>query len=77
MPNRLTKDIMERTNEQRRRLGRPLLSHAGFVAAVSVLAQEHVEHVLVTHLVNHVVEPENISDHTSPFVAPTVDGDGT
>ena len=74
MPNRLTKTIIERANEQRRRLGRPLLSEAGFRHAIEQLHQEFTtEAVVITHLVNHVVEPELISEHTSPFVAPKVD----
>ena len=57
-------------------LGRmdPPLSEAGFRHAIEQLHQEFTaEAVVITHLVNHVVEPELISEHTSPFVAPKVD----
>jgi hypothetical protein len=70
MPNRLTKDVMQRTNDQRRRLGRPLLSRAGFEAAVRLQAQEKGPDALIVNLVNHVVAPEDIALHTSAWEVP-------
>lgn len=75
MPNRLTKDVVERVNAQRRRLGRPLLSRAGFEAAVRLQAQDRSVDALVVNLVNHVVEPEHIADHTSAWEVPAAAGE--
>lgn len=74
MPNRLTKEIIERVNDQRRRLGRPLLSRAGFEAAIRLQAQDRSEHSLVVNLVNHVVEPADIATHTSAWEVPAAAG---
>lgn len=74
MPNRLTQEIMERTNEQRRRLGRCLLSKAGFEAAIALQAQdERSPDALIVNLVNYIVEPGDMELHSSPHVAPKVD----
>ncbi|MGY4327536.1 hypothetical protein ACVWWG_001953 [Bradyrhizobium sp. LB7.2] len=74
MPNRLTREIMERTNEQRRRLGRCLLSKEGFVHAIGFQAQDDRSvDALVVNLVNHIVEPGDMELHSSPHVAPKVD----
>jgi hypothetical protein len=71
MTNRLNPDIIRRTNDQRRRLGRPLLSRKGFEAAIALLHQSYnADATIITHLVNHVVEPEHIETHTSAWEVP-------
>lgn len=74
---RLTPDIIRRTNDQRRRLGRPLLSRKGFELAIAQQAQEHVDHVLVTNLVNFVVPSELINECTSAWEVPAQPSGGS
>lgn len=77
MSHRLTDAIIRRTNAQRKKLGKPLLSRAGFEHALTKIDPDnHVDDVLVIALVNHIVSQSLIADHTSPYEIPAPDSGG-
>lgn len=70
MTSRLTRNVMERANAQRRRLGRPMLSWDGFAAAIETFAFDHVDDVLVIALTDFVIPTDRMAVWSSAYEVP-------
>ena len=68
--NLVTDDVVARTNAQRKRLGKPLLSRVGAEEAVKGFSFDHSPDVLVIALVDWVIPAGKMHEYSSAYEVP-------